>query len=78
MPRTPKIYTEHLRLLVTPKQYDLIDKACALDHRKKPDFIRHYLEEVSKSILVKNANFAVLDDVKEFMNNAVKKTKRHK
>lgn len=65
MPKKEKVYTVHLRLMVTPELDSLLNQACSLDHRKKPDFIRHYIELASKQIINQHAQFEVIKNAGE-------------
>lgn len=62
MPKKEKVYTVHLRLLITPELDTLLERASILDHRKKPDFIRHYMELASKQVINQHAQFEVIQN----------------
>jgi hypothetical protein len=73
MPKKEKVLTVHLRLMITPELDEELELASKLDHRKKPDFVRHYLNLVSKEVIMKYSQFTVIKDVSEVLKEDLKK-----
>lgn len=72
MPKKEKVLTVHLRLMITPELNEELELASKLDHRKKPDFVRHYLNLVSKEVIMKHGQFALVKDVGTVLKEGLK------